>query len=61
MVGLIEDASRVVSRTFKQAGDVIVLLGDSFGELGGSEYLKVVHAMVARPAAGARPASASAR
>ena len=46
VVGLIEDASRVVSRTFKHAGDAIVVLGDNFGELGGSEYLKVVHAMV---------------
>src|SRR6185436_20986686 len=27
VVGLIEDANRVVSRTFKQAGDTVVLLG----------------------------------
>jgi phosphoribosylformylglycinamidine synthase len=36
----------VVSRTFKQAGDEVVLLGESFGELGGSEYLQVVHGLV---------------
>ena len=36
VVGLIEDANRVVSRTFKQQGDTVVLLGDSYGELGGS-------------------------
>ena len=36
VVGLIEDANRVVSRTFKQEGDTVVLLGDSYGELGGS-------------------------
>ena len=46
MVGLIEDATRVVSRTFKQAGDEVVLLGESYGELGGSEYLKTVHGLV---------------
>jgi phosphoribosylformylglycinamidine synthase len=46
VVGLIEDASRVVSRTFKQAGSDIVLLGEDFAELGGSEYLKVVHGLV---------------
>ena len=46
VVGLIEDASRVVSRTFKQAGDAIVLLGEGYGELGGSEYLKTVHGLV---------------
>ena len=38
VVGVIEDAERVVSRTFKQAGDEVVLLGDAHGELGGSEY-----------------------
>jgi phosphoribosylformylglycinamidine synthase len=46
MVGLIEDASRVVTRAFKKAGDVIVLLGEGRGELGGSEYLKVVHGLI---------------
>jgi phosphoribosylformylglycinamidine synthase len=46
VVGLIEDASRTVSRTFKGEGDAIVLLGEGFGEIGGSEYLKVVHGLV---------------
>ena len=46
VVGVIEDAERVVSRTFKQAGDEVVLLGDAHGELGGSEYLKVVQGLV---------------
>ncbi|MGH8186912.1 MAG: AIR synthase-related protein, partial [Steroidobacteraceae bacterium] len=46
VVGLIEHADRVVSRVFKQAGDVIVLLGVSRDELGGSEYLKVMHGLV---------------
>jgi phosphoribosylformylglycinamidine synthase len=47
VVGLIEDSARVLSRTFKAEGDVVVLLGESFGELGGSEYLKVLHNVVA--------------
>ena len=46
VVGLIEDATCVVSRTFKHAGDEVVLLGESYGELGASEYLKIVHGLV---------------
>ncbi len=46
VVGVIEDASRVLTRTFKGAGDAVVLLGEDRGELGGSEYLKVVHGLV---------------
>jgi phosphoribosylformylglycinamidine synthase len=46
VVGLIENAGHVVSRTFKQAGDEIVLLGEGYGELGGSEYLKTIHGLV---------------
>ncbi|HEX4346417.1 MAG TPA: phosphoribosylformylglycinamidine synthase subunit PurL [Vicinamibacterales bacterium] len=47
IVGLLEHADRVVSRRFQGAGDAVVLLGTSRGELGGSEYLKVVHNVVA--------------
>jgi phosphoribosylformylglycinamidine synthase len=46
VVGLLEHADRVVSRTFKAAGDAIVLLGEGRGELGGSEYLKLAHGLV---------------
>jgi phosphoribosylformylglycinamidine synthase len=46
IVGLLDDADRVVSRAFHSAGDDIVLLGEGRGELGGSEYLKVVHNIV---------------
>src|SRR5262249_14424754 len=46
VVGLLEHADRVVSRTFRESGDAIVLLGEGKGELGGSEYLKVVHDLV---------------
>jgi phosphoribosylformylglycinamidine synthase len=47
VVGLIEDASRVVARTFGAAGTDVVLLGEGHGEIGGSEYLKTVHGVVA--------------
>ena len=47
VVGLIEDAARVLGRNFKTTGDVIVLLGETRDELGGSEYLKAMHQMVA--------------
>jgi phosphoribosylformylglycinamidine synthase subunit PurL len=46
VVGLLEHADRVVSRRFRESGDAIVLLGVDRGELGGSEYLKVVHDVV---------------
>jgi phosphoribosylformylglycinamidine synthase len=46
VVGLLEHASRVVDRRFKESGDVIVLLGAGRPELGGSEYLKAVHGLV---------------
>jgi phosphoribosylformylglycinamidine synthase len=47
VVGVIDDASRVISRCFRNAGDDVVLLGEDRGELGGSEFLKTVHGMVA--------------
>jgi phosphoribosylformylglycinamidine synthase len=47
VVGLLEHMERVVSRRFQDADDVIVLLGLGRDELGGSEYLKTVHGVVA--------------
>jgi phosphoribosylformylglycinamidine synthase len=46
VVGLLDHADRVISGRFKETGDVVVLLGDGHGELGGSEYLKVVYDQV---------------
>jgi len=46
VVGVLDDAAKVVARAFRGEGDDIVLLGDGIGELGGSEYLKVVHRLV---------------
>ncbi len=43
MVGLIEDESHVTTQNFKAEGDAILLLGDPGDELGGSQYLAVVH------------------
>lgn len=51
VVGLVEDAARVLTRVFPAPGLDVVLLGDPAGELGGSEYLKRVHGLVrGRPA-----------
>ena len=57
VVGLLEDAGRVLTRLFPAAGLDVVLLGDAVpgpggaGGLGGSEYLKRVHGLVrGRPA-----------
>jgi phosphoribosylformylglycinamidine synthase subunit PurL len=47
MVGLIEDLEHVTTASFKAPGDVVVLLGSNTSELGGSEYLKVIHGTVA--------------
>jgi phosphoribosylformylglycinamidine synthase subunit PurL len=47
VVGLLEHADRVVSRQFKESGDLVLLLGaPGAGELGGSEYLKTAYGLV---------------
>jgi phosphoribosylformylglycinamidine synthase subunit PurL len=46
MVGLIAKIASAITPWFKAAGDVVVLLGRTREELGGSEYLKVVHGLV---------------
>jgi phosphoribosylformylglycinamidine synthase subunit PurL len=43
MVGLIEKADKAMTQWFREDGDAIVLLGQSRDDLGGSEYLKVMH------------------
>ncbi|HEC93551.1 MAG TPA: phosphoribosylformylglycinamidine synthase subunit PurL, partial [Candidatus Atribacteria bacterium] len=43
MAGIIEDYKHICSMEFKNSGDLIVLLGENKEELGGSEYLKVIH------------------
>jgi phosphoribosylformylglycinamidine synthase len=46
MVGLLPRVARCVTPWFKTPGDLVVLLGRTREELGGSEYLKVVHGLV---------------
>jgi phosphoribosylformylglycinamidine synthase II len=45
MVGLLEDLSRHTTQWFKKEGDAVVLLGGNTGELGGSEYLRLIHGL----------------
>lgn len=40
-VGLIDDISRAVTPAFKQAGDTIILIGETFGHIGQSIYLSL--------------------
>ena len=43
MVGLLENIKQATTSDFKDEGDIILLLGETKDELGGSEYLKVTH------------------
>ncbi|MEE8613002.1 MAG: phosphoribosylformylglycinamidine synthase subunit PurL, partial [Nitrospirales bacterium] len=43
MVGLIDPANSVTTQGFKNPGDRIIVLGETKEDLGGTEYLKVVH------------------
>jgi phosphoribosylformylglycinamidine synthase subunit PurL len=43
MVGLLPKVDRVITPWFKATGDIVVLLGRTREELGGSEYLKFIH------------------
>jgi phosphoribosylformylglycinamidine synthase subunit PurL len=47
MIGVLDDVERHMTMAFKAGGDAIILLGRNTDELGGSEYLKVVHGLVA--------------
>jgi phosphoribosylformylglycinamidine synthase len=46
VVGLMPHVDRLVGSRFRMSGDVVLLLGEGRGELGGSEYLKVVYDQV---------------
>jgi phosphoribosylformylglycinamidine synthase len=46
MVGLIEDVNKHVTQYFKDSDDIIILLGQTKEELGGSEYLARCHNIV---------------
>jgi phosphoribosylformylglycinamidine synthase subunit PurL len=47
MIGVLDDIERHMTAPFKRTGDAIVLFGSNTDELGGSEYLKVIHGLVA--------------
>jgi phosphoribosylformylglycinamidine synthase subunit PurL len=47
MVGVLDDVSKHLVAGFGEVGDVIILLGENTDELGGSEYLAVMHDLVA--------------
>lgn len=46
MAGLIEDASKICTMGFKKEKDIIIILGENKGEIGGSEYLKIFTGMI---------------
>jgi len=43
MIGLVEHIKHINTQWFKKEGDLIVLLGKNKNELGGTEYLKMIH------------------
>lgn len=45
MAGIIDDVRYTCTYSFKEAGDIIVLLGETYAELGGSEYLAAYHGL----------------
>lgn len=49
MVGIIAEVEKAVDGVFKEDGHLVVLLGEIKEELGGSEYLRVVHGLEMGP------------
>jgi phosphoribosylformylglycinamidine synthase len=43
MLGVIEDLNHITRSNFCKDGDLVYLVGETFNEIGGSEYLKCVH------------------
>jgi phosphoribosylformylglycinamidine synthase len=43
MVGVIDNIKNVTSNDFKKEGDVILLIGKNKEEIGGSQYLSIIH------------------
>ncbi len=46
MLGILDNVEDMVTTSFKNAGDFILLIGENRGEIGGSEYLKIIHKKV---------------
>lgn len=49
MVGLLKDIQHRIGAGFVQESDVIILLGETFSEIGGSEYMKLVTGKIQGP------------
>ena len=47
MIGLIDDLKHITPAHFQKDGDLVYIIGTTFAEIGGSEYLKVMHGKVA--------------
>jgi phosphoribosylformylglycinamidine synthase subunit PurL len=43
MVGLIEDLAHITTQSFKLAGDLVYVIGETYAEFGGSELQKMMH------------------
>ena len=50
MIGILEDKDNVMSLDFKQKGDLIFIIGDSFNDISSSEYLATYHGVKESPA-----------
>ncbi|MCU0289999.1 MAG: AIR synthase-related protein, partial [Acidobacteria bacterium] len=46
MLGLIEDINLMMTSNFKNDDDIVYVLGENLGEIGGSEYLKSIHGLI---------------
>jgi phosphoribosylformylglycinamidine synthase len=46
MVGVMQDVEWHTTQWFKEEGDVIFLVGETLEEIGGSEYLEIIHGQV---------------
>lgn len=46
MLGLIEDADKMMTSYFKNEGDIIIVIGKDLCEIGGSEYLSRIHNII---------------
>lgn len=47
MLGILESSDHALTIGFRDQGDEIIMLGEIRGEIGGSEYLKICHGLVA--------------
>jgi len=46
MLGIIDDISNITRQHFRDEGDVIILIGETHDDIGGSEYLKLIHGKI---------------